>query len=188
MFKRDKKSRHDIAKVAKKNVDPFGVQRVIMRLFPDLLGTRLRPAGISDSEKLYSWVNDSLVRINSFNNNFVSLEEHQKWFQNRLDTPNSKIFILEVDDLSLGQVRFDLTDEIWHIDYSLDSKFRGLGLGQRIIEMGLKEMAAYDFKKYVAYVREKNKTSQKIFESVGFTRDVISENQVIKYFFQFEKE
>jgi len=188
MFKRDKKSRNDIAKMAKKNVDSFGVQRVIMRLFPNLLDTQMRPADISDSEKLYSWVNDNLVRINSLNNNFVSIQEHQKWFQNYLDSPNSQIYILEFDDLSLGQVRFDLRDEMWHIDYSIDSRFRGLGLGQRIIDKGLKEMAAHDLKKYVAYVREKNKTSQHIFESMGFTRDVISEDQVIRFFFEFEKE
>ena len=122
------------------------------------------------------------------NNDFISIEEHQKWFQNCLDSPNSQIYILEFNDLSLGQVRFDLRDEMWHIDYSIDSRFRGLGLGRRIIDEGLKEMTTHDLKKYVAFVREKNKTSQHIFESMGFTRAVMSEDRVIKFFFEFEKE
>jgi spore coat polysaccharide biosynthesis predicted glycosyltransferase SpsG/RimJ/RimL family protein N-acetyltransferase len=187
-FKRDKKSRNDMATAAQERVDPFGVHRVVMRLFPNLLDLKLRSANFSDSEKLYSWVNDPLVRMNSFNNDFVAIEVHQKWFQSYLDSPSSLIYILEFDDLTIGQVRFDLRDEMWHIDYSIDSKFRGLGLGRRIVEMGLKEMASRDNRRYVALVRETNKKSQRIFESLGFTSEVFGQDRVSKFYYEFEGE
>ena len=187
-FKQDKKSRNNMAKAAQERVDPFGVHRVVMRLFPNLLDLKLRRANFSDLEKLYSWVNDPLVRANSFNNNFVTKEEHQKWYKNYLDSSESLIFILELDDLTIGQVRFDLREEIWHIDYSIDHKFRGLGLGKRIIEMGLNEMAQSDIKKYAAFVRGNNKASQRIFESLGFTSEVLGQDQVSKFHYEFERE
>jgi UDP-2,4-diacetamido-2,4,6-trideoxy-beta-L-altropyranose hydrolase len=137
---------------------------------------------------LYSWVNDPLVRMNSLNNNFVAIEEHQKWFQNYLDSPSSLIYILEFDDLKVGQVRFDLRDEMWHIDYSIDSKFRGLGLGRRIIEIGLKKMVSHDKRKYVALVKETNKKSQRIFESLGFTSEALRQDQMYKFHYEFERE
>lgn len=187
-FKVDRKSREEMSKVAQERVDPFGVQRVLISLLPDLQNMKIRSVNFSDSEKLYSWVNDPLVRKNSLNSNFVTRSEHQLWFRNYLDSARSQMYILEIGDLSIGQVRFDLRDDSWHIDYSIDSKFRGLGLGKRIIKMGLKEMNSRPVKKYVAEVRDFNKTSQRIFESIGFTLDRSNEDQVIKYISQPEKE
>lgn len=183
-FKVDRKSREDMSKVAQERVDPFGVQRVLISLMPDLQNMKIRGINFSDSEKLYSWVNDPLVRKNSLNSNFVTRSEHQLWFRNYLDSASSQMYILEIGDLSIGQVRFDLRNDSWYIDYSIDSKFRGLGLGKGIIKMGLKEMKTHKVKKYVAEVRDFNLVSQRIFESIGFTLDGPNEDRVVKYYFQ----
>ena len=49
-------------------------------------------------------------------------------------------------------------------------------------------MNSLPVKKYLAEVRDFNKTSQRIFESIGFTLDRSNKDQVIKFIFQPEKE
>lgn len=183
-FKADKNLRENIATAAQESVDSFGVQRVLIKLFPDLQEMKLRSAENDDSNKLYSWVNDSLVRKNSIHRIPITKSEHQTWFQNYLNNSSSQIYILEIKGLLLGQVRFDLIDNLFHISYSIDSKFRGLGLGKRIIEMGLKEIKTDKLSKYVAEVRDFNTASRRIFESIGFTLVGVNEDQVVKYHFQ----
>lgn len=45
-------------------------------------------ATISDSDLYFGWVNDVLVRKNSLNTEAISLENHNKWFSNKINNPN----------------------------------------------------------------------------------------------------
>ena len=44
-----------------------------------------RFANMNDIELYYNWANDKLVRENSYNQNSISLDEHTKWFQSKLN-------------------------------------------------------------------------------------------------------
>jgi UDP-2,4-diacetamido-2,4,6-trideoxy-beta-L-altropyranose hydrolase len=133
-----------------------------------------RLAQLDDEALLLRWANDPLVRANAFNSAAITADTHQNWFYMRLrDSEHCKIYIVETQDgLPIGQVRFELTDDGWAIDYSLDRFARGLGLGERLLETALFEFRlAKDHLIVIACVKESNAPSISIFDSLGFEKD-----------------
>jgi len=127
----------------------------------------LRLITADDSALLFDWVNDEDVRANSFTPEKIELENHNLWLNSKLNSKESIIFILEKDDIPVGQIRFDLCDSYWEIDYSISKSHRGKGLGSSIIKLGI----AYLNKKNIkAKVKNSNFASQNIFEKLGFTK------------------
>jgi RimJ/RimL family protein N-acetyltransferase len=127
----------------------------------------LRKADSEDAEMLFKWVNCPDVRNNAFSSDVIVWDEHQKWFKAKLQDCNSSIFILNFKNSFVGQIRFDFDCSLnsYVIDYSIDSKFRGLGYGYKIIKMGLQEMGTG---KYTAKVKFDNLASIKVFEKLSF--------------------
>jgi RimJ/RimL family protein N-acetyltransferase len=127
----------------------------------------LREAEFADGKLLFSWVNDPVVRQNSINGGNIDWESHLKWFEAKLSNSNSKIFIL-VDAQSnqnIGQIRIDYDNQHWVIDYSIDKKFRNMGLGREIVSLLMQKFRDY---KYYAVVRKENLSSITIFTRLGF--------------------
>ncbi len=157
-------------------IDGFGVHRVLCRPAKDagldLFAGRLtlRCAGEHDLERLWLWANDPAVRANSYQPEPIPFAEHQKWFKKKLGTPDSLILILELDGTAAGQVRYDRVDqEAAEIDFSIDAKFRGLGLGDRLIKLSLDKAAKrLGVRTLRALVMERNKPSSRVFETAGF--------------------
>ena len=134
---------------------------------------KFRNAIKADVKLLFEWANDFEVRKNAINSQVISWEGHQKWFQNRIRSSTSKIFIFLIEEQPIGQVRFEFEKDIWLIDYSIDKLHRGKGLGKLM----LKEILSY-FKTndpILAYVRIENIASAKIFNSLGFKKNEIVE-------------
>lgn len=133
----------------------------------------IRRASPADINLLFEWVNDKEVRSNAINSKIISYEEHQKWFNERIISENSSIFILEKNLNPVGQIRFDLNKDegVWVISYSISLSNRGEGLGKVILKMG---MELFNRIPLCGYVKEDNKYSQAIFNAMGFTNDGIS--------------
>lgn len=134
---------------------------------------KFRKAIQPDIKLLFDWANDLDVRQNAINTRLITWEGHQNWFQNRLESSTSKIFIFLIDDQPIGQVRFEFEKNQWLIDYSIDKLYRGKGLGKLM----LKEILSY-FKTsepIIAYVKIENIASAKIFNSLGFKKNEIVE-------------
>jgi RimJ/RimL family protein N-acetyltransferase len=127
----------------------------------------LRDATIEDAELLFDWANETGVRQNSINQEPIILENHLKWFAAKLSDSETKILILTSGHEHFGQIRIDFTDGYWTIDYSIDSQFRGLGLGKEIVRQLLKKFPEYKFK---ATVKKENHASGKVFKNLGFNR------------------
>lgn len=129
----------------------------------------LRIVNINDMETLYHWVNDSTVRSNSFDVNTVQLNDHINWFKSKLNSDNTKMFILQNLGINtpLGQIRLDyLKDEnIWLLSYSLNRFYRGQGLGTIMLDL-VKETSAK--KKIRALVKSKNIGSIKALQKANF--------------------
>lgn len=166
----------DLSRTSISLIDGLGVGRVTSVLILDSenkLNARL--ARLDDEELILGWANDPLVRANAFNPDPVSAETRRKWFYSRLrDRKNRKIYIAETEDgLPVGQVRFDLRDEGWTIDYSLDRFARGIGLGKRLLETTLYEFRLNQNERTLfARVKQSNARSMSIFESLGFEKKV----------------
>jgi len=132
---------------------------------------KARPASVDDEELLLKWVNDPLVRQNSFNSEVIAPEEHRAWLYKRLRDPdNCSIYIVETaEGLPIGQVRFELTDDGWEIGFALDAVARGRGLGKNLLQAAMKVFrqsisGALVFGK----VKKDNLPSQKVFEGLTF--------------------
>ena len=77
---------------------------------------------------------------------------------------------MENDESPIGQLRFDIEDNSATINYSIDRKFRGQGLGNYIIEQGIEELKKEmgNLRIIIAKVIPSNIPSCKIFEKLGF--------------------
>ena len=130
----------------------------------------LRKVENKDMMLLYQWVNDPLVRKNSFNSGNISLEEHQKWFNEKFKNPNESIYILMVGEKSIGQVRLSKSNKQVIISYSIDSKYRGQGYGKLILKL-VEDKINDENIKLIGRVKRDNIASQLIFQSLNYEKE-----------------
>ena len=129
------------------------------------LKCNLRSAESGDCKLLFSWVNDKEVRDNSILKEKISWDKHTKWFIATMNSKNSKIFILEFDGCPVGQIRYELQDSEWTIDYSVESKMRGRGFGKICIKLSEDYFKGQIIR---ALVNVSNSPSKSIFIVLGF--------------------
>jgi UDP-2,4-diacetamido-2,4,6-trideoxy-beta-L-altropyranose hydrolase len=163
---------HEWSIRCKELVDGKGTERVASILMLNSnTPLKARKANLDDEALILQWANDQLVRKNSLNPNIIDANSHKTWFYNRLRNPDKcKIIIIETDKgLPIGQVRFDLFDEVWEIDYSLTAYSRGKGLGTLVLKIAIlnfqKETSGA---KFYGMVISENWPSRKVFENLGF--------------------
>jgi spore coat polysaccharide biosynthesis protein SpsF len=82
----------------------------------------------------------------------------------------AKLFFLESFGIPIGQIRFDKDDDgYWEIDYSVDSKFRGMGFGSVLVEKGLYCLKKVEYGvKLKAQVKAENIASIRVFRKIKF--------------------
>lgn len=145
-------------------IDPSGREQLV-----------LRPARIEDAELYFAWVNDPEVRRQSVNTADISWPAHQQWFQSKLDSVRSRLFVLEARSLPIGQIRFDLSGREAQIDYSLDSHYRGRGWGRSLIALGVRQMSEGGRIEFRAEVKWSNPASAAVFSRLGFEESASTE-------------
>ena len=127
----------------------------------------LRKVEIKDMPLLYKWANDPIVRQNSFHSESISFEEHQKWFNEKLNNPNELIYILMINKETVGQVRLSRNQDKMLISYSIASSYRGQGYGKLILKMIEAEIHDKNIK-LIGRVKKDNVISQLIFKFLGY--------------------
>ena len=70
-------------------------------------------------------------------------------------------------------MRFDKQNKIVKISFSICKKFRGRGLGKRMLSMAIKKYKSGKKIILIGEVKPKNLSSIKIFRSMGFTENLI---------------
>ena len=140
------------------------------------LNIKLRAIVEEDCQLLFDWVNDTDVRTNALNTTNITWNDHLNWFLDKLVNSETRIFILERKGISIGQIRFDREDNYWKIDYSIDKKFRGMGMGSTILKLGLEKVEG----EVKAWVKKENKISCILFEKLGF-KEISETNEVNLY-------
>lgn len=138
----------------------------------------LKKATAEHCNLLFKWTNDKEVRENSFTKDVIKYDEHVKWFNDKLNSPNCKIFIFYLDNVPVGQVRIDVDNHEAVISYSLDNNFRGKGLSAEMIGL-LEKNIDTNVNKLIGYVKFSNVISQRVFEKLRYTKE-LSDN-CIKY-------
>ncbi len=132
----------------------------------DLSEVVLRKLIKEDLGLVYKWRNDPLIRHQMFNSGEISLEEHQKYWDQRLRKGNCYVIVLDGRDI--GVVKLNKTDDGFEVDIFIDPSEQGKGIGTTAL-LKLKELAKKQgILKLVAKIKSDNAGSQRIFEKNGF--------------------
>lgn len=124
-----------------------------------------RKAELNDVDLLFKWANDKVVRQNAFNKESIEYENHFQWFENKIKSRNTHIYICYIDEVPVGQIRVECENDIGMIGYSIDEKYRGKGIGTCILTNINKVLKAHNIKlnKLIGRVLYQNIPSQKAF-------------------------
>ena len=131
---------------------------------------QLRKAKRSDALIYFEWANDPSVRANSFQTEPILLENHMKWFNSRLTSESTYLFIAEYEGIPCGQIRFDIIDDKAFVALSIPSNYRGKKLGTTLIRKGMQIFDAVINKDIpiVAEIKITNQKSINSFKSINF--------------------
>ena len=129
-----------------------------------------REAREADAYLYHEWTNDKTTRAQSFVQNSIPLENHLKWFDQKLKTDSTEMYVIELNNTPIGQVRFDLFDDYSIISYSLDKEYRGKGLGTAMLHRALVRYKLDHDQRHeiIGYVKKENIPSQKAFRLLEF--------------------
>lgn len=165
----DAESLHLLSMNCQKWVDGLGSKRIGEILAPsDPKNLYLRPALKNDALIYHDWANDPTVRQNAFSSAPIPLDAHLDWFEKKLADPDCYMFVLEVNGLSVGQIRFEFQGEEAIVDYSLDRIVRGRGWGSELVRMGATMLNTIRPAVIKGQVKPENLISSAIFMRLGF--------------------
>ncbi len=140
----------------------------------------IRPLNANDLYLVFNWRNDpEIVNLGSLKRS-VTWDEHLIWFNTTLIGLNRKAFILEINDMPVGQIRFDKKAfDSCLISVYLSKVYSGKGYGIEFINLGCKKInSEWDqLKKIYALVRIDNIIGQKAFIKAGFIEDESNQDQ-----------
>jgi len=150
-----------------------GQEKIFLVLFKSLM-MNIRRANQSDFMQYYEWVNDPITRSQSYNSNNILIEDHKKWFFDKLFSKYHFLYIISFNDENVGQVRFDINDETAIINYSLASACRGKRMAEPLLKKGIQEFRQETGGKYilVGFVKKENTPSCKVFLSLDFQEEI----------------
>jgi spore coat polysaccharide biosynthesis protein SpsF len=130
----------------------------------------IRQATPKDAALYFTWVNDQVVRSASLNSSEIKWDEHLAWFNHKVDSDTSKMYVCHAGGLPVGQVRFDFTDKHVELDYSLDSEVRGRDWARVILDLALNEFRAHSQEAVFATVRNENIRSISALLKAGYAQ------------------
>ncbi|WP_425448040.1 GNAT family N-acetyltransferase [Dethiothermospora halolimnae] len=133
---------------------------------------------------LFQWVNNDLVRKNSFNTKNIEYKDHKNWFVSKILSKYCHIYILYLKDIAIGQVRIDIKDKKGIIDYSIDEKYRGNNYGVVLLNLlkGKVSREGIDINMLLGSVKKQNIASQKVFEKCGYSK--VIKDDYINYYYE----
>lgn len=138
----------------------------------------LRPAIIEDMDLLYKWRNEEMCRKNSINKEYITYDNHCKWYIQKLSSTNCNIFIFIKNNegvcMPIGQVRIDYEEyKTGKISYSIDAKYRCNGYGKSMLKLlEYNKDVLNNVSKLYAVVENNNIASQKCFENLGYLKNI----------------
>ena len=125
-------------------------------------------ANEGDINIFFKWANDSKVRKSAFETNKISWSTHKNWYYKKIKSKKTSLIIIKKNRIPIGQVRFEKEKKFISVHYSLDRKFRGLGLGKKMLGAAIKKTKKTKKIILMGKVKKNNIRSAKIFKSLGF--------------------
>jgi UDP-2,4-diacetamido-2,4,6-trideoxy-beta-L-altropyranose hydrolase len=172
----DPETRRAMSRIGREIVDGQGRKRILdMMDWVDTAAHRedipIRTACDADAFQLWKLANEPEVRCNSFNSEPIPYDQHLGWFQDKLKSKISIIFVLNVSGVLLAQVRYDRKDDSAEVGYSVIPAFRGKNLGSKILGMTWEHACrTLGVQRVQGIVKKNNKASIHSFLKAGFTK------------------
>lgn len=161
------RKRYLMSRLGQKLVDGQGAERIAAAITD--LQLRLDPAGRDDSRKIFTWANDRGTRSMSFNAERIRWNEHQKWFAAQLKRRGLDFSLACLGKEKIGSVRFQRERSRATVSLVVSPKFRGRGLGARLVRVASNRMFEISpIKRIDAFIKSKNDVSKKIFAKAGY--------------------
>lgn len=168
-------------------IDGLGSKRIIDEFianynnFSDIL---IRKATSNDISDVFELSNKDYVRKYSINTAKILWDEHLKWFNNALESKNVVFYIVtNKDNIFLGQVRYNITNNDAIISISLIDKLIGKGLSKSILDNAINALfqERIEVRTITALVSESNFPSLKLFNKLNFRLETTNDgiNQFI---------
>ncbi len=140
---------------------------------------RLRLVRSEDLKLLQQWRNDPFIYEKFFNAKPVTDQEHEIWFDNMLMNSACRLFIIEREDQkdhfadeTLGQIRFDRSDDrqSCEVSVSLPERNTGKGYGTEAIRNGCARVQGniWHGVEIIARFVPQNCRSKQAFRKAGF--------------------
>ena len=130
---------------------------------------RLYKCNYNDAKFLFKIRNDSETRKNSFSQKKIKYADHIHWLKLKLKDINCRIYILKKNNIKIGQIRFDLTNNKIEIDFGIVNDYRNKGYGKILLSKGIKLKYLQNYKIIEKIIKD-NKSSLKIFEKLKFKK------------------
>lgn len=145
----------------------------------------LRPATAEDCRQLFAWRNHPDVYRHFLSAQPVEWKDHQAWFTEKLQDPQTRIFMAESDAQAAGMVRFDRKSGGVYISVTVEPCLFGRGLGSALIKEGTERFFAENggTQTVLAEIKPANTASQKAFSRAGY-RLIKETNDLLIYEFR----
>lgn len=164
----DPEARREMGRRGRELVDGEGCDRLVQRLRGDPL--RLREVRFADRKLLFEWANEEETRRASIAGDRIPWDRHVEWFEERLKAPGCHFFLgLDVEDVPVGTVRFDVMGGEAEISVSVAKPWRGRGFGRALITAGTDRMLSGTRVRTVnAFIKPDTRRSIAAFAAAGF--------------------
>ena len=150
---------------------------------------KLYKAKSRDMMDVFRLVNDPDVRKNSFNTEQIKLEDHKKWFDDKIKKNKDFLFIFKIFNEFIGHVLLAKFNNDFVISIYITKCNRNKGLGLIILNMAIEEIKKQitDEFSLLAYINKNNISSIKLFKKLDFKIQINIEKDK-KNFLLFKKE
>tara|TARA_B100000212_G_scaffold106236_1_gene78708 strand:- start:10 stop:486 length:477 start_codon:yes stop_codon:yes gene_type:complete len=157
-----------------------------------MIKIKIKKANHEYSHDLWEWRNDRLTRKMSKNSNYITWENHKKWFSKVIIDPDIFFYVGEIENKIMGSVRFakhskSLDDYFVNINISPNN--RGRGLSKLLLNSSINKFSSEvnKIRFLKAEVKEINNISKKLFKNYGFEEENSSKNKIITYKLYMDK-
>lgn len=130
----------------------------------------MREADINDVWFIYELRNQDKTRRYSRSSAIIDKLDHQQWFEKRLSSVDSTIFVFAIDSNLIGMTRLDQKSlGVFEISVIVSNSFQGFGLGKRMVKETIDVFLQAPIPtRILADVHIHNTASNKLFTALGF--------------------
>lgn len=166
----------------------YNYKRLLESCFTEL-DFHLRKANEVDMITYLNWANDPDVRYSAINSNPILEENHRPWFESRLRSETTLMFVGMWQNNEVGQIRFDLLEGFWEISYSVVKDHQNKGFGELLIRKGMATLKEFHTEPITitGVVKPDNISSLRVFRKLYFDEGstLVERNGIQLVFFSY---